>query len=459
MNHPFANIPPVNQILENLAPRLKNLDQAYLKRIVEAELNHIRLHAQQYHLEQLGREDILTLICRLAEKSIEALLVSTCKPVINCSGVILHTGLGRAPFSEQDLQQLVPRAGYLALELDLKSGKRGERLEHVIPLLRILTGAEDAVVVNNNAAAVLLTLNSLARGKEIIVSRGELVEIGGSFRLPEVMKISRAKMVEVGTTNKTHLDDYEQAITGRTAALLLVHPSNYQIVGFADKPALKEILTLARARHLPVIFDLGSGALIDMRDFGLTYEPVVSEMLELGIDIVTFSGDKLLGGPQSGIILGKKELLKKIKQNHLLRALRCDKITLTLLADCLRKYLRHNSVVQNNLTLHLLSRRTEEQQALAREIFSNLKADMRDRVLIVETEGRVGSGAYPVFPLPAVALKIVIQQLSTEKLAAHFRKQAIPIIGYIENNCFYLNLLAVFRKDCAEIISALNQLQ
>jgi len=454
MQNPLAEIPPVNQILEHLAPQLRHLDQIYLKRIIETELTKLR----QTPLQQSDREELLTLIGHRVEKTIEALLVPSCQHVINCSGVILHTGLGRAPFSDQDLRLLTQQAGYVDLEINLENGKRGERLDHVVPLLKILTAAEDAVVVNNNAAAVLLTLNSLAANREVIVSRGELVEIGGSFRMPEVMKISRAKMVEVGTTNKTHLTDYEQAITARTAAILLVHPSNYQIAGFTAKPAIKDIHNLAQAKQLPLIFDLGSGALVDMRELGLGYEPVVSEMISAGIDIVTFSGDKLLGGPQAGIILGKKELLKKIRQNHLLRALRCNKTTLSLLAACLRKYLKQNSLRQDNLTLNLLSRRPEELRTLASEILSSLKAELHDKVIVIEAQGRVGSGAYPVFPLPAVALKIISPTLTSEKVSAYFRKRTIPIIGYIENDFFHLNLLAVFKNDCPEIISALNNL-
>jgi L-seryl-tRNA(Ser) seleniumtransferase len=458
MNNSLANIPPVSQILDRLAPQLQRVDQIYLKRIIETELNELRHGAGRSGLKQMTREDILTLISGRVGQAVEDLLAATCKYIINCSGVILHTGLGRAPFSEEDLRQLTRQTGYVDLEIDLESGKRGDRLDHVVPLLKILTGAEDAVVVNNNAAAVLLTLNSLASGKEVIVSRGELVEIGGSFRLPEVMKISRAKMVEVGTTNKTHLHDYEQAITARTAAILLVHPSNYQVVGFTAKPAIKDMLNLAQAKHLPLIFDLGSGALIDMRALGLSYEPLAGEMLSAGIDVVTFSGDKLLGGPQAGIILGRKELLKKIRQNHLLRALRCNKTTLSLLADCLRKYLKQDSLRQDNLTLNLLSRQPEELRIIAQEILSSLKTELRDNIEIVEARGRVGSGAYPVLPLPALALKIISRKLTCEKVAAYFRKRTVPIIGYIENDFFYLNLLAVFKKDCPEIISALNNL-
>ena len=459
MTSTLSKIPPVNQILENLTPFAEPMAPLYVKRIIEKNLNDVRRQAVQYRLKDLEREDILKLITGLVKKDITDLLTPAITSLINCSGIILHTGLGRAPFSDQDLEQLVARSGYLDLELDLEDGKRGERLNHVVPALKVLTEAEDAVVVNNNAAAVLLTLNSIARGKEVIVSRGELVEIGGSFRMPEVMKISQAKMVEVGTTNKTHLTDYEQAITARTAAILLVHPSNYQIVGFTAKPALKDILNLAHSRNLPVLFDLGSGALVDLRDFGYPYEPLVSEMIGMGFDIITFSGDKLLGGPQAGIILGRQELLKKIKKNHLLRALRCDKITLMLLSDCLQKYLRQpESLIQKNLTLDLLARKTEDLRTLARKIFEALNPDMQKKVKIVEAAGRVGSGAFPVFPLPALALQIDVKQPTAEKIADHFRRQAVPIIGYIENNLFHLNLLAVFPRDCPHIVSALNRL-
>jgi len=314
-------------------------------------------------------------------------------------------------------------------------------------------------VVNNNAAAVLLALHSLARGMEVIVSRGELVEIGGSFRMPDVMKISQAKMVEVGTTNKTHLSDYEQAISPRTAAILVVHPSNYQIIGFTSRPELKDLLDLAQRHQLPIIYDLGSGALIDMQEFGLPPEPVVSELIACGVDILTFSGDKLLGGPQCGIIAGKEVLVKKIRQNHLLRALRCDKITLALLAGCLQKYLlSRESLVENCLALKLISRGRDELRIIAETIVSHLQPELRERIKVVETEGRVGSGAYPVFPLPSLSLQIALPRYPAGKIALHFRKQQVPIIGYIENDSFYLNLQTLFQDDWPHLVSACNQL-
>ena len=458
MNYPFAKIPPVNQILENLSSQLKHIDQIFVKQIVENRLSDLRQHPDKYNLTRTNREEILHLLVRQIESEIAVLVAPTLKPVINCSGVVLHTGLGRAPLSHADLQYLSILEGYTNLEFDLESGKRGDRLDHVVSLLKLLTGAEDALAVHNNAAAVLLTLNGLARGKEVIVSRGELVEIGGSFRMPEVMKSSQARMVEVGATNKTHLGDYEQAITPRTAAILLVHPSNYQIVGFTDKPEIQDIVSLANQKNLPVIFDLGSGALIDMRKFGFSYEPVVSEMISAGIDILTFSGDKLLGGPQSGIILGKKDLIKKIRKNHLLRALRCDKIALALLSGCLIKYLHRDTLLQNNLTMQLLARKPDEIRILADTILNDLKPEVKKKVEVIETEGRAGSGAYPVFPIRSLALKLTVPGRSADKIATQLRHLPVPVIGLIENNCVLLDLLAVFKTDCPILAASLNQI-
>jgi L-seryl-tRNA(Ser) seleniumtransferase len=323
--------------------------------------------------------------------------------------------------------------------------------------LRILSGAEDAVVVNNNAAAVLLSLSSLANRREVIVSRGELVEIGGSFRMPEVMKSSGAKMVEIGATNKTHIQDYQTAIGDRTAAIMLVHPSNYQIIGFTAKPELKEIIDLAHSHSLPIIFDLGSGAFIDFTRFGFDYEPVVSDVIAAGVDVVTFSGDKLLGGPQAGIIVGKSIFVKKIKRNHLLRALRCDKLILAMLATNLQKYLHPDSLCQANRTLSLFSRSVEEMTITAQEILQRL-THAGNSVKAVAAQGRAGSGAYPVFPIKSIALQLTIPNISAEKLARKLRVNEVPILGYIENDILHLNLLTVLEDDIEIIVKALNQL-
>ncbi|MFC2089114.1 L-seryl-tRNA(Sec) selenium transferase, partial [Calditrichota bacterium] len=344
------------------------------------------------------------------------------------------------------------------LEINLQTGKRGQRLEHVIPLLRILTGTEDAVVTNNNAAAVLLCLNSIAKRKEVIISRGELVEIGGSFRMPEVMKSSGAKMIEVGATNKTHLKDYEDAINDKTGAIMLVHPSNYEIKGFTAKPEIKDIVNLAKSKNIPVIYDLGSGAMVDMRNFNLYYEPVVAEMVKLGIDLISFSGDKLLGGPQAGIIVGKQQYIKKLKSNHLLRALRCDKITLNLLTQTLKTFLHQDSLPQNNLTYHYFNRTLDDIEIIEKHLIDYLKPEIKQHLKTVESEGRIGSGAYPIYSIKSLSLQINLPSFKADAIARKFRQYSIPILGYIEADKFHINLLTIHETDINILVESINSL-
>jgi L-seryl-tRNA(Ser) seleniumtransferase len=457
MNSIYSKIPSVSLLLEKLDNQRSKINAKYLKQLIEVTISEIKNYPQKYDLENLSRDQLIELILKDVNLHLQALLSSSFRRVINATGVILHTGLGRAPLSKNDIKGIDALSGYTNLEINLSSGRRGERLDHVIPLLRILSSAEDAVVVNNNAAAVLLSLNSLAKRRDVIVSRGELVEIGGSFRMPEVMKSSGAKMVEIGATNKTHLHDYQNAINERTAAIMLVHPSNYQIVGFTAKPEIKEIIELAHSNSIPILYDLGSGALVDFSRFGFDYEPVVSDVIAAGVDVVTFSGDKLLGGPQAGIIVGKQTYLKKIKRNHLLRALRCDKLILALLATNLQKYLHPPSLCQTNVTLSLFSRSVEEMTITAQEIVQRL-THVGNSVKAVEAQGRAGSGAYPVYPIKSIALQLTIPNISAEKLARKLRLNDVPILGYIENDIFHLNLLTVTEGDSEIIVEALNQL-
>jgi L-seryl-tRNA(Ser) seleniumtransferase len=328
MNQAFKKIPSMDVLMKSLEQHYDRMDAVYVKYLLEDSVKDVKSRSEHFKLDQMSRNEISTVIIKKVEAKISSLLSPSFKHVINGTGVILHTGLGRAPLDPQLINQLREKSGYTNLEIDLSSGKRGERLEHISPLLQLITGAEDAVVVNNNAAAVFLILNSVTRRKEVIISRGELVEIGGSFRMPEVMKQSGCKMIEVGSTNKTHLSDYTEAINDRTAAIMIVHPSNYKIVGFTQKPDIKDILDMAHKYNIPVIYDLGSGAFVNMQKYGFEYEPVVRDVVTMGFDLICFSGDKLLGGPQAGIIVGKKNLIKKIKKNHLLRILRCDKVIL-----------------------------------------------------------------------------------------------------------------------------------
>ena len=458
MKSDFSKFPSMDNLLKELQSYDQQIDLRFIKVILNDIINDIKRYPTRYQLDDKTRDALQNLILEQAVYRIRFFLDPTFLRVINASGVILHTGLGRAPLGSEALQDLLHLSEYTNLEFDLPSGKRGERLDHVVPLLKLLTGADSGIVVNNNAAAVLLILHAIARRKEVIVSRGELVEIGGSFRLPEVMKNSGAKMIEIGSTNKTHLYDYEEAITEKTAAIMIVHPSNYKIIGFTDKPQATDILSLAHEHGIPVIFDLGSGALIDMQRFGLQYEPVVSDMIEQGFDIISFSGDKLLGGPQAGIIVGKEIYIQKIKRDQLLRAVRCDKIILSSLAETLRHYLHPQSIVQKNQTLRLFNRSLSDTQKMAKQLVSLIAESYQTLIKIVQTEGRAGSGAYPVTPIPSMAIQVHHPKMKSSKLARLLRQQDPPIIGMISDDVLYINLLTVNDADLPIIADKLNQL-
>jgi L-seryl-tRNA(Ser) seleniumtransferase len=456
MQPDFSKIPPMDRLLNDLTDYFSKIDPIYTKQIIETLLKRIKANPDKYKILEKSREEISQFIKDSIIKKLDTLLSPTFKHIINATGVILHTGLGRAPLGDRQIEQIKHASGYTNLEIQIDSGKRGERLDHVNELLCILSGAEDAVVVNNNAAAVLLVLNSLTRRKEVIVSRGELVEIGGSFRMPEVMKASGTKMVEIGATNKTHLSDYEQAITEKTAAILMVHPSNYKILGFTAKPEAKEILALAHKYHIPVIFDLGSGAFSDFTTFGFEYEPVIRDVVAMDFDIVTFSGDKLLGGPQAGIIIGKSHLVKRIKKNHLLRALRCDKINLALLSATLRQYLNQGTIADHNLTYQLFSRTQDEMNNLSRQLLEIIDQKHHNRIKVVKSDGRAGSGAYPIHPIPSISIQIECTNCTAEKFARQLRQQDTPVFGYIEKDIFHLNMLTVLEKDIPLLGKILN---
>jgi L-seryl-tRNA(Ser) seleniumtransferase len=384
------------------------------------------------------------------EEQVTASLRPSLQPVINATGVVLHTNLGRAPLLEEALHNLVEIAGgYSNLELNLETGERGSRYEHVEDLLCRISGAESGLAVNNNAGAVLLALNSLAEGKEVIVSRGQLVEIGGSFRIPDVMKKSGARLVEVGTTNRTHLRDYEQAVTENTALLLKVHTSNYRILGFTSEVSLKELAELGRAKGLPVMEDLGSGCFIDLAPYGIEHEPTVQETLQAGVDVVTFSGDKLLGGPQAGIILGKKRFIDLIKKNPLNRALRIDKLTLAGLESTLRVYLDPDRVVKVLPALGMLTCPLEElekrarrfQRRLARELSSGAKMTIR------EESSQVGGGALPLQTLPTRVVAIRPLRISAASLEERLRRNRPPVIARVKEEEVLLDLRTVAEEE------------
>ena len=377
------------------------------------------------------------------------------RPVINATGVVIHTNLGRSPLAADAALALTEASkGYSNLEFDLATGKRGSRYSHIEDILRDLTGAEAALVVNNNAAAVLLALDSLAKGREVIVSRGQLVEIGGSFRIPEVMAKSGAKLVEVGATNRTHVQDYQQAISAETVLLLKVHTSNFQIIGFTAEVSAADLASLAQENGLLTMEDLGSGSLIDLSQYGLPREPTVRETVAAGIDVVCFSGDKLLGGPQAGIIVGKEKVIERIKKNPLNRALRIDKLTLAALESTLRHYYQLEDALTNIPTLVMLTedglvvkkRASRLLQSLLRKL--RLAIDKRCRPKIIPTLSRVGGGAMPEYNLPSFAVtfdlaKDLPEPISPNRLERDFRAMATPIVGRIEHDRFLLDMRTV----------------
>ena len=381
--------------------------------------------------------------------------------VINGTGVVIHTNLGRSVLSRETTEKLVQAGGYYSnLEYDLETGKRGSRYSLVEDLLCELTGAEAALVVNNNAAAVLIALDTLANDREVIVSRGQLVEIGGSFRIPDVMAKSGAKLVEVGATNRTHLFDYERAITPDTAMLLRVHTSNFRIIGFTAEVSPEDMVALAREKNLITMEDLGSGSLIDFSEFGFPKEPTVYEIVRAGVDVVTFSGDKLLGGPQAGIIIGRKDVIGRIKKNPLNRALRIDKFTLAALEGVLREYFDTEEALKKIPTLAMLTIANADLKKRAQRIAGQLRRRIAKScgVKIVETVSRVGGGALPEFNIAswAIDLEPVAMKLST--FEQRLRKLAIPIVGRIENERFLLDVRTIQDREIGELAGLLNDL-
>jgi len=391
-----------------------------------------------------------TLVSRAAEQLAHA-AAPTLRPVVNASGVVLHTNLGRAALAAEAVAAVAAVAAQTCnLEYDVASGKRGDRDVHVESTLCALTGAEAATVVNNNAAAVILALNTLAEGREVVVSRGELVEIGGSFRIPEILGKSGARLCEVGTTNRTHRRDYERAIGPQTGLLLKVHTSNYRLIGFTAEVPLETLVELGHGHQLPVMEDLGSGALIDLNGYGLPREPVVAERVRLGADVVTFSGDKLLGGPQAGVIVGRRDAIDRMRRNPLKRALRCDKLTLAALEATLRLYRTAPDLAAVLPTLRQLTRPLAEIERVGSAAKPLLEAALGPayRVEIIDSESEIGSGALPTETLPTKAIAITHANIGPLEIAARFRANDPPIIGRVHADRFQLDLRCIWNvKD------------
>jgi L-seryl-tRNA(Ser) seleniumtransferase len=390
-----------------------------------------------------------------AREALQALLAPPLKAVINATGVVLHTNLGRAPLAERALQAVVESSGrYSNLEYDLERGKRGQRHTLVARLLQLTTGAEAAAVVNNCAAAVLLALAALARGKEVLVSRGQLVEIGDAFRMPDVMRLSGARLVEVGTTNRTRIEDYERAITPRTGALLKVHASNFQVVGFTEGVEVEPLAALAHRHQLPLIEDLGSGALLDTRPYGLKPEPRVQHSLRAGADLVLCSGDKLLGGPQCGLILGTQALVARVIRHPLARVVRVDKMTLSALAATLQVYLRGDATEQIPIW-RMLAARGDELRARAEAWAQALPSDDAEGE-VMPGESTVGGGSLPGETLPTFVLSVRPRRARVVAVASRLRTGDPPVVARIEANRLLLDPRTVLPSQDRALLAQLR---
>ena len=457
VSDPRRQIPSVDRLLES-AP-FQGLQERYPRDRVVARLRLEVDRVRRLVAEAGGPEEVgdPTPYARAVEEALSADEIPSLRPVVNATGVVLHTNLGRALLSPLALERAAAVGGaYCNLELDLVSKERGSRYSHVEALLRRLTGAEDALVVNNNAAAVLLALETLAHGREVVVSRGELIEIGGEFRIPDIMLRSGAVLREVGATNRTHLRDYAEAIGPDTALLLKVHTSNYRVIGFTAEVGSRELAALGRARGIPVMEDLGSGSLIDLRPWGFPYEPTVPEVVAAGVDLVSFSGDKLLGGPQAGIVVGRPPIVARLKKNPWNRALRIDKLTIAALEATLTAY--EAGVARETVpTLKLLTEPLGSVRARARRVQRGLGPQTVERLAarVVEGRSKVGGGALPTVELPTAGLALGITDAAARALDAALRSGDPPVVGRLVDDRLFLDCRTVLPGQVPGLVRAI----
>ena len=449
----LKDLPSVHQVLLEVSSDIE-IHEDYLKFIINKVLNQLRGAIKTGSIQKTKDELFKQIVTKVWFESAPRLV-----NVINGTGIVLHTGFGRAPFDGKKIKRIAQRLdGYVNLEYDLVSGNRGERQSHIQEQLSALCGSESAIMVNNNAAAVLLSLNTITEGGEVICSRGQLVEIGGSFRIPDIITKSGAILKGVGTTNRTHLKDYEKAISKRTKLILWVHTSNYVVKGFTKEVSLADLASLGRKHKIPVLADLGSGALLNMTKLGLADEIPVKSIVNSGPDITTFSGDKLLGGPQSGLIVGKKKWISAFQKNPLYRVLRCDKITIGLMEETLRSY-RSDSFTKDNFSLKMLTTSRKVLRTRAEKVFNGLKTKtIRDLgITIVESFVEAGSGSLPEKNIASMALQFKPKSCKVTELAAAFRCGSIPVVGYITADNYYIDLKAVLPVQIRKLTVAISE--
>ena len=449
----FQNLPSVSEVLLEIKD-LNNLDNSIITYFINKEISWFRKQVKLNKLAE-SRSEITKKIVQKVGQSCQPSM----KNIINGTGIVLHTGFGRAPIQKTRLKNVINRlGGYSNLEFNLETGTRGNRLDHVRGHCAAITGSENSLMVNNNAAAVLLALNTLAEGKEVIISRGQEVEIGGSFRIPDIVRKSNCFLKEVGTTNRTHLNDYKKAINTKTGLILWVHTSNYVVKGFTKEVSLHELVELGKKKHIPVMADLGSGALIKLSKRDLPEEIPVQDVVKSGAVVITFSGDKLLGGPQAGIIVGKNRLLKQMELNPIYRTIRCGKFTIALMEETLRSY-RNEEVTKDNLTLLLLSTKRVMLKKRGRKIIQSISTKRKSRlgIALIESTVEAGSGSLPACEIESMALRFYPKNQKISELAYRFRTGKTPVVGYISGNRFFIDLKTILPNQVSLLIDVINQ--
>ena len=448
----LKNIPSIDEILSTYQLNVpSSIFKTYINNILDKIRNDI-INGKEI-------KNIKVYINNKVKKIANELSSNSLKQVINGTGIILHTGLGRAPISKEILYDSINNTfPYTNLEFNLDTGERGDRNVHLVNLFNCLCDSESSLIVNNNAAAVMLMLNSLCENKDVIISRGQQVEIGGSFRIPDVIAKSGCNMIEVGTTNKTHLKDYKNSITKDTGAILYVHTSNFKVVGFTNSVKINDLSKLAKQNNIPLIIDLGSGSIADYKSFGLPMEKMVNKYIQMGVDIISFSGDKLLGGPQAGILVGKEKIIKTIYKNPIYRAVRCDKVRLSMMESILKTYYSSKNISDKNLSVQLFKRNRKELKQFALKILNKIPKKIIDKYKIEfnETFVEAGSGSLPNKDIPSIAI-VIKKYNNMTRLYKKFLACNIPLIGYINNNIFHIDLKAIPHEQSESLSKTINE--